>query len=80
LGEEESEDCVFHAKDIFITCNFQLAGLLGAQCTSSQLEMGLAQLWATQRNSSWWELRLARFSRLAGDQKLFFFKIPTVRM
>ncbi|KAG5129185.1 hypothetical protein JHK84_035582 [Glycine max] len=30
--------------------------------------MGLAQLWAAQRNSTRLELRLARLSRLAGDQ------------
>ncbi|KAG4958478.1 DNA-damage-repair/toleration protein DRT100 [Glycine soja] len=34
--------------------------------------MGLAQLWAAQRNSTRLELRLARLSRLAGDQKLIF--------
>ena len=66
MGEEESENCVFHAKGVFITCNFRLAGLLGAQRTSSQLELGLAQLWAAQRNSPRLELHLARLYRLAG--------------
>ena len=33
---------------------------LAAQCTSSRLELGLAQLWAAQRNSPRLELRLVR--------------------
>ena len=53
MGEEESENRVFHAKDVFITSNFHLVGLLGTQRTSSRLELGLAQLWAAQRNSTW---------------------------
>ena len=60
LWEEESENHVFHAKDVFITFNFHIAGLLGTQRTSSRLEMGLAQLWAAQRNSPRLELRLVR--------------------
>ena len=74
MGEEESENRVFHAKDIFMTCNFGLAGFLGAQRTSSRLELGLAQLWAAQRNSPWLELCLVRHSCLVRDQNLLFSK------
>ncbi|KAG5026619.1 hypothetical protein JHK86_022533 [Glycine max] len=41
------------------------------QRTFSRLELGLAQLWAAQRNSPLLELRLACHPRLAEDQKKF---------
>jgi len=82
LGEEASENRVFHAKDIFITCNFCLGGLLGAQRTSSWLLAGNGLSTTLGPSAQFPSVGIALSApfSLSGRPKVIIFKIPTVRL